>query len=142
MSRGLPSRRAKADPIHALIAKHIEAVRADRQANKIYGRLPGGSPEYKAAEKVARKTGDRSDKLLVKLLNAKPTTLAGVVALLEHVGRPEFLREDSNPEYRQTLLSSRNEYNDVKWKRLGQDFPLRVAATLRSLIAARATTHD
>jgi hypothetical protein len=143
MSKGRPSRRAKADPIYALIAKHIEAVKAGRQAIRTLVHIPGGSPEYKGANKVVRKTGERSRKLLMKLLCAEATTLEGVAALLEHLGRPEFLKEDPKyPHARESLLSSMNEYSSHEWKRHGQDFPLRVAATLRSLIAARAATHD
>jgi hypothetical protein len=81
------------DPIHALIAEHIEAVKADCQALEIWGAIPANLPEYDAAEKVVAKTGDRSRGLLMKLLCATPTTLEGVVALLAHVGRPELLKE-------------------------------------------------
>ena len=123
------------DPIHALIAEHIEAVKADRQANKIWGSIPGSLPEYDAAEEVVTKTGDRSRGLLMKLLCAKPTTLEGVAALLAHVGRPEFIEEE-HPDFRETLLSSMNEYTSHELKRHGQDFPVRLAETLRSLIAA------
>jgi hypothetical protein len=131
-----PSLRAKTDPIHSLIAKHIDVVKADRQANKILGSIRPGSPKYKVAEKAAKKTGDRSHELLMKLLCAKPTTLEGVAALLAHVGRPEFLKENpKHPEYRQTLLSSMNEYCVHEWNRHGQDFPVRLAETLRDLIA-------
>jgi hypothetical protein len=130
------SRRAKVDPIYALIAKHLAAVKANRQANKILGPIPGIAPEYKVAEKAAKKTGDRADKLLLQLLYAKPTTLEGAAALLAHVGRPEFLREyPKQPHLRETFLSSMNEYASHERKRHGQDFPVRLAETLRGLIA-------
>ena len=129
------SRRAKVDPIYALIAKHLAAVKANRQANKILGPIPGIAPEYKVAEKAAKKTGDRADKLLLQLLYAKPTTLEGAAALLAHVGRPEFLKEPKHPHHRETFLSSMNQYILPGWKRHGQDFPVRLAETLRGLIA-------
>jgi hypothetical protein len=125
------------DPIHALIAEHIEAVKADHQANKIWGSIPANLPEYDAAEEVVTKTGARSRGLLMELLCARATTLEGVAALLAHVGRPEFLEEDpEHPNFRETLLSSMNEYSSHELNRHGQDFPVRLAETLRSLIAA------
>jgi hypothetical protein len=47
----------------------------------------------------------------------------------------EFLDPDDKTSGRETFLSSYNEYCDYDLKRLGQDFPLRVAETLRRLIA-------
>ncbi len=127
---------AEVDPIHALIAEHIEALKARCQANEIWGSIPVNLPEYEAAEEVLTKAGDRAHELLMELLSAKPTTLEGVAALLAHVGRPEFLTEyPEHPDCRETLLSSMNEYTSHELKRHGQDFPVRLAETLRGLIA-------
>jgi hypothetical protein len=127
---------AQVDPIHALIAEHIEAVKAAHQAIKAWGAISVSLPEYDVAGEAVKKTGDRSHRLLMKLLSAKPTTLEGVAALLAHVGRPEFFEEEPEyPDCRETLLSSMNGYSSHELKRRGQDFPVRLAETLRGLIA-------
>jgi hypothetical protein len=119
------------DPIFAVIAEHQAALKASIAANCVRGHLIDGTQEWKIAQSVARPAQRREADAHAAVLETDPTTLAGVVALLEHVGQPEFLEEHEDyPDSRETLLSAMNECLNP-WKRRGQDFPLRVAGALR-----------
>jgi hypothetical protein len=80
----------------------------------------------------------RSYDLLEALLRARPVTMAGAIALLEHLGRDEYLGVDwgGGARDRRTLLSvfSDSCRNCADRKRLAEDFPLRLAAALREII--------
>jgi hypothetical protein len=69
------------------------------------------------------------------VLTVQPTTLASAVALLAHIGQPEFLWLESD----ETFLTTANENTDEELKRVGRDFPLRLAETLRGLIGGAQT---
>jgi hypothetical protein len=129
-----PSRRAKADPICALIAKHLEAIKTYLAVVRVESRLRADDPRYRAADKASRAAANRADKLLLKVLTARPKSLTGVVALLAHIGQWEFLKK-SKSAFDETLLSSANSLTHGKLKRAAQEFPLHLAATLRGLIA-------
>jgi hypothetical protein len=127
-----------ADPIFAVIAEHQAALKAYLAASAVDGRLADDTPEWEIARAVTLPAGARELAAYEAVFAIEPTTLAGVAALLEHVGQPEFLKEDREyPEDRETLLSTVNSSND-EWRRKGQDFPLRIAATIRTLIGAHS----
>jgi hypothetical protein len=69
---------AEVDPIFAVIAEHRAAVRA-----------------YCAAfdeddEDLVAETGSDHVDALAELVSCRPTTLPGIVALLEHLGEPDY----------------------------------------------------
>jgi hypothetical protein len=71
------------------------------------------TPEWEIAKAVTRPAHDREMAANEALFTTDPTTFDGVVALLEHVGQPEFLVEDEDyPDDRQTLLSTLNDSPD------------------------------
>ncbi len=98
--------RSVEDGVFAVIAEHRAAVAAYVTACKAAGaRSPAPKLDAAAADARVRATGDREQDLLAKVLNSEPTTLAGVAALLDHLGLPDFLDEE---EGRSTMkLSSR-----------------------------------
>jgi hypothetical protein len=110
------------DPILALIAKHRAAILA-------------WSREIDAGNEDADDERDLRDDLHWEILNVQPTTLAGVAALLAHVGEPEFIKEPRPgcEDGRETVLSILI-HGEGEWKRASQDFPLRLAETVRKLI--------
>jgi hypothetical protein len=71
------------------------------------------------------------------VLTTQPTTIAGVAALLEHVGQPENLTEEPDPEQRESILSGVREAN-LELRVAGREFPKMVAATLRAIAEGRA----
>jgi len=68
---------------------------------------------------------------LVALLTTPTTTLAGVVAVLVHLGQPEWFKENPHEDERETILSGAVESTACEEARV---FPLLLAATVRSLI--------
>jgi hypothetical protein len=126
---------AEADPILAVIAEHhaimaewTDALRAEHEADD--------ASEAEAANDAADDACHRERAHLLKVLTVQPTTLAGVVALLEHVGQDEFLGTSSGGDETlgKTVLTGLNTDHDDPRKRIVQDFPLRLAATMRALI--------
>jgi hypothetical protein len=126
---------ADVDPIFALIAEHQAALEAYLAASATDGNLVDHTPAWIAARAVTESATAREELAHKAVFTTNPTTVAGVAALLGHVAQPEFLREDEEyPDDRQTLLSTLSECCDEEWKRIGQDFPLRLAAALRNII--------
>jgi hypothetical protein len=113
---GIP---AAVDPIFAVIAEHREAVR-------VWG-LDWDDDEDKEA-----KATDQWFAAMMTLLTTRPTTVAGLSALLVHVGQPEFLKENEHEVERDSVLSGASGTADLE--RAAQDFPLHVAAALRDII--------
>jgi hypothetical protein len=145
----IASTAALVDPVFAVIAEHRAAVAEYNKAEAISGAtVPGKDPEHEAAWEATCAAMDRSDDLLEALLRAQPATIAGAIALLEHLGQDEFLGVDwgGDESDRHTLLSwfSDSAHDCSKRRRLGRDFPLRIAVRLRNLIerghAGRAGT--
>jgi hypothetical protein len=123
----------KTDPIFRAIAIHLAAVVAKLDHTD---RTSGMSfEEEEQEEALSSELWDRCDETLSVVLGTAPTTLEGVAALLEHVALQEFLDPDDKTSGRETFLSSYDECSG-KWKRLGQDFPLRVAETIRGLMGS------
>jgi hypothetical protein len=103
--------RAKADtdPIFAKIEAHRAAVAAWTAAGDISAKMENkDDPGYEAAERLASKESGREMKALRALLRCRPTTLSGVIALLDHLGQPQLLCEKSDG----TVLSG----TDCWWK--------------------------
>jgi hypothetical protein len=76
------------------------------------------------------------DRWLLQVLTTQPTTIAGVAALLAHVGQPENLHDEPDPEDRESILSGVREANP-ELRDAGREFPKMVAAALRAIAAGR-----
>jgi hypothetical protein len=129
-------RTADVDPIFAVIERHRVAVAEYNKAEAISGNIVGGSQDWKVTWAVTSAAMDRKADLLEAVLRAQPTTMAGVIALLEHLGQDEFLGVDwgRDEHDRETLLSTFNNCNRIEPRRLAQDFPLRLAGALHQII--------
>jgi hypothetical protein len=124
------------DPIFAVIAEHRTAIEEFCRAVRVSGAMvaygPDKDPNYDSADKETRDASSRDQSALWDVLTVRPTTLAGIVALLAHVGLPEFLREEPGFE-NETILSSWTN-STGKLKDAAQDFPARLAETMRGII--------
>jgi hypothetical protein len=117
------------DPIFAKIGAHRAAVAAWSAAGDISGKMDSDDPGYEAAERLTSKESDREMKALRALLRCRPTTLSGVIALLDHLGQPQLLCEKSD----RTVLSG----TETWWKEDKDEvraFPHMLAGVLRSLV--------
>jgi hypothetical protein len=118
------------DPTFSAILAHLTAVAAYLD----HSDSEGDSHE---SDRISNALMDACDEPMKTVFTTQPTTLEGVAALLEHAGRNEFLHEsdlDGALHRRDTFLSSYNECCLGESKRFGQDFPLRLAGTVRRLI--------
>jgi hypothetical protein len=91
--------------------------------------------EDKAATAAIDAASDAFESSIGVVLTAQPTTIAGVAALLEHVGQEEFFGMSSGGDdldYETVLTTCHNMDGDPR-KRMAQDFPLRLAATVRTM---------
>jgi hypothetical protein len=80
----------------------------------------------------------REHAALLAVLTTQPTTIAGAVALLEHVGQGQFLdgtEEAENDDGFETVLSTWSHGNG-ELTTISKGFPGRLAATMRRLMAA------
>jgi hypothetical protein len=78
----------------------------------------------------------RCDDTLWDVLTVEPTTMAGVVALLEYVGHHEFLNDDALGEdsLENTVLSAAFQAGG-ELEQAAQNFPPSLAETVRSILA-------
>jgi hypothetical protein len=129
---------AEVDPIFAVIAEHRAAAMAHWRALHAFGELPYGDPEYKAAHIVEREASGHANELLWEVLHTQPTTLAGMAALLDHVGQPEFIKVEERGT--ETVLSGpfAGADDECPLARAAREFPVRLAETLRGLIGGQA----
>jgi hypothetical protein len=123
--------KAITDPIFAKIEAHRAAVTAWAAAGDISAKMDNDDPGFEAAERLTTKESSREMKALRALLRCQPTTLAGVIALLDHLGQPQLLREKSDG----TVLSG----TDCWWdedKDEVRAFPHVLAGALRGLVGS------
>jgi hypothetical protein len=120
----------RTDPIFAKIDAHRAAVHAWQAASRISADLEkNDDPGFVAADGITTKESGREMKALRALLRCRPTTLAGIIALLDHLGQPQLLCEKSDG----TVLSG----TECWWKEDKDEvraFPHMLAGALRSLI--------
>jgi hypothetical protein len=128
------------DPIFAVIAEHHAIMAEWRDALRREHEFRH-TPEGAAGAEAASVVCSREKAHLLRVLTVQPTTIAGVAALLNHVGQEEFLNsgdgdDDGSDE---TVLSSWCNTNDGEpLKEAAMSFPLRLAATMRSLIGGQS----
>lgn len=102
-------------------------------ASHISCRIDHDDPGYKAAQvKSAEACGELSAALSA-LLACHPTTMAGLLALLDYVAQPEWLDGD---EEGNTILSGSHEYGEFDGGLDAKEFPRTIAAALRKMIEA------
>jgi hypothetical protein len=116
------TRATEVDPIFALIRAHQADVEA-----MVHACDNGHGDE---ADFVT------PDRWLLQVLTTQPTTIGGVAALLAHVGQPENLLDEPDPEERESILSGVREANP-ELRDAGREFPKMVAAALRAIAAGR-----
>jgi hypothetical protein len=130
---------AMADPIFAVLAEHREAMKAYLTASEVSGRLVDDTPEWNAAWAVTQAAIKREHAALLAVLTTQPTTIAGAVRLLDHVGQDQFLGEaEEDLDEPETILTvwtgtvdGENEFATAT-----RHFPRRLAATMRNLTTA------
>jgi hypothetical protein len=118
-----------ADPVLAASVAYHAASEAE-------GRTTPGTPGYRAAEAALAAAMDRDGDTLHALLTCRPTTFAGLAALLEHVGQPEWFIYDRDEGTGQTILSGPHQCVTVRGEVLA--FPLHLAQTIRNLMTGPA----
>jgi hypothetical protein len=132
---------AEVDPIFAAIAEHRARMRAWADAMEADD-MAETDEAFEAATDAMDATSEAFEASIGPVLTVQPTTIAGVAALLEHVGQEEFLgmsRGGDRDHYETVLTTWLNTDSDDPKKRIAQDFPLRLGETLRGLIGeARA----
>jgi hypothetical protein len=139
-----------ADPIHAVIAAHSEAVEHEMACHKaslaLENSLPddrttwhhyvghsetppdgcADAPEWIASELAMLRAYECRSETVEALLTTAPTTLAGALDFLEYLGSPEF------PGSHESLMSSIcQNYHD-------EDLLTNLVATMRGLIGEQS----
>lgn len=124
--------KASIDPIFEKIEAHRAAVEAMNAALAVSGKMSGDDdPAFKDADRKSTKASSIEMKALRALLGCRPTTLAGAIALLDHLGQPCTLRDTDGGE--DTVLCSTNNW----WPENKDEvraFPHVLAGALRDLI--------
>jgi hypothetical protein len=123
------------DPIFAVLAEHRAATRTYLRASEISGSLEDETPEWNAAWTETQAAVKREHAALYEVLTTAPTTLAGAVAVLDHVGQDNFLGEAGDEDYGESLLSCQVHGGGLLAE-AAERFPARLAATMRRLTAA------
>lgn len=115
------------DPVYSAIERHRTAVAIQTEASHISCRLDYEDPSYKAAQERTTEACDELSEALRALLVCRPSTMEGLLALLDYVGQPEWLDDDEDGA---TILSGAHGYDE----NLLKEFPRTIAAALREMI--------
>jgi hypothetical protein len=121
--------KANTDPIFAKIEAHRAAVLAWQAAGDISGKMLADDPAEDAATRATTKASGAEMRALRNLLKCRPTTIAGVVALLDHLGQGQCLRGPDG----ETVLSGAHCWHNEQ-KGAVRAVPHMLAGALRSLI--------
>jgi hypothetical protein len=136
---------AEPDPIFALIERHRALVNEWYDALDLEEALSeseeGTPEEMQAAANAASHCCDRDEEMVLALLTASPTTLAGAVALLDHVGQKESLGRSDIEE--PTILSAWTDgaCPDSALGNAAKALPARLAATMRAIMGRNHERH-
>jgi hypothetical protein len=128
----------KADPIFRLIRDHETACAAYEPTRKATANMLPTNPRLPAAEAAEHRASDRELKAALAVLVCQPTTLAGVLAALEHASKPEWLTKVGSRGTGETILSGLHECSEER-RMVARQFPLRLAAALREIIGQGPT---
>jgi hypothetical protein len=118
---------AVADPIFAAIDRHRTACDAARSVGDVCGVTFPDAPTYDAIHERFDEVNGEERKALVALLTCQPTTIAGILAVLEHVGRMNWVWGDDDDE---TIIAGAYERGIEEAK----VFTAHLAASLRNII--------
>jgi hypothetical protein len=99
-------------------------------AHDISCKMRGSDPGYEAANEASSSANDDEMDALRDVLSCRPTTIGGVLALLDH-GQPQFLRDTRDPA---TVLSGAHGWYDDERDEVTA-WPHTLAAALRNIIA-------
>ena len=99
-------------------------------AHDVSCKMRGSEPGYDAANEVSCEANDVETDALRDVVSCSPTTIGGVLALLDHLGRPQFLRDTRDPA---TVLSGAHGWHDDEQDEV-KAFPQTLAAALRNII--------
>ncbi len=122
---------ASDDPVFYAIVRHLTAVIALRDH---IDRTRGMTFEEEEKDQPhMRRLWITCDVRLQYLLWTNPETLEGVVALLEHLGRNEFLNPQP-AEHDGTFLTSFEHYSDVAERRCAHGFPFRLSRAILNIV--------
>jgi hypothetical protein len=81
----LPATAAQPDPIFAAIEKHRAAHIVAMETGRVVSGTPDEAPSYVVAEKKDREARTKAHEAAYALLDLRPATMAGILALLEYV---------------------------------------------------------
>jgi hypothetical protein len=118
------------DPIFAAIEAHRTAVLAVNAADDVTCKMRGSGPDWDAASQASSEATDDEMDALREVLSCRPKTIEGVIALLDHLGQPQFLRDCRDPA---TVLSGAHAWYDDEQDEV-KAFPEHLAAALRNII--------
>jgi hypothetical protein len=133
-----PDRRG--DPVFALIEMHLQAMRDSTPANEAAEALAGregeedGSPEWIAANTKRYSAWQTEDIALFEFLTTAPTTIAGVLAALDHASSPQHPDIDMVEKFAAPVLFAATCTQHVAMVGAGAAFPAMIAAALRKLL--------
>jgi hypothetical protein len=128
------------DPIFAVIHEHRAHMKARADAMDAED-MADSDAEYEAALEAMNTASAAFEASIGKALTVQPMTIAGVAALLDHVGQEEFMGMSSggsDEDYETILTTWLNRDDNDPRKRTAQDFPLRLAATVRAMAGTAA----
>jgi hypothetical protein len=118
---------AEVDPIFELIEKHKAACDVAREISDNRGDMHPHDPQYALTERAHERVHQARKDSFVELLACPPTSLAGVIAVLAHVGQQDWAYGDDSEE---TILIDGHESGIEEAKK----FPAHVAVALRNII--------
>jgi hypothetical protein len=119
------------DPIYEVLAEHRATVEAYLAASSKDGELEDGTPEWQEASAVTQAAIKREREAALAVLTTDPTTIAGVIALLDHVGQDQFLGSAERDDSRQTALLAWGRHPELN--RPAKRFLTRVSAVMLGL---------
>jgi hypothetical protein len=128
----------EADPIHDVIEAHRKAAREHHEAVDIHcdfeecGMVGEKLEEYKRLTAETDETYDRMEVVSLDLINTKPTTLAGILALCRYM-EPLFGETD------QPDLPEMIEYDDDTQAYIPEAFARVIGLAIEELIKAAQT---
>jgi hypothetical protein len=162
--RGRPAWEADIDPIFALIEAYDQSASQElalyRESSRLEIALPkkqrtwsvhfGGdgegrwppegctaAPEWLKVQLAIGEVSDRISNLKLALLTTPPTTIEGVVALLERLDAAGF-REEQDLNDADSLIATMGNWYDDRVEEAAAEFHSTLAVTLRDIVAGQA----
>jgi hypothetical protein len=131
---------ADSDPIFAAIEAHHDAMKSltaayNAQDDMEESGAQKGSAEWAAAETTVYNANSRHNQAQLDFLTTAPTTMAGILASLDHAASSMFPYEEGESlTVQQNALCAGCEGEELVVA--AEQFPAKIAATLRKLLVA------